>query len=154
MTREPIYAAVFAFFARLTNPTIAVPTPLFKTATRKLQHWDGVAGEDQPALLMQQRRESAVRRRGLPTIWTLHPVLFLYVRTNAQNDPTQIPALILNPLLDAIEGALEVDDLINNACTLGGLVSHCAIDGDIEIFQGDQGDEEVATIPLSILTSP
>lgn len=154
MNREPIYQAVFAFFAALTLPTVPVPTPAFKLATRQLKHWDDVAGEDTPALLMQQRRESANRRKGLPTIWTCDITLFLYVTTNANTDPTQIPAQILNPLLDAIEAALVVDDPINNACTLGGLVSHCAIQGAIESFDGDLGDEAVVTVPIQFLVSP
>lgn len=151
ITREPIYSAVFAFWQSLTLPTANVPVPAFKTATRRLTTWDNVAPEDCPALLMQQRREHGERKRGLPTKWTLEVVLMLYVHTGGNNDPTLIPSQILNPLLDAIEGALVVDDIMNNACTLGGLVSSCAINGDIEIFQGDLGDEEVATVPLSIV---
>lgn len=150
MTREPIYAAVFAFFAGLT----AGGSPLFKTATRKPSTWEDVTPEDQPALLLRQRSEIAERRKGLPTKWTLNLDLMLFVHTGAQNDPTLIPAQILNPLLDAIEASLAVDDPSNNACTLGNLVSHCAIHGAVEIFLGSLGDEAVAIVPIEILVSP
>lgn len=150
MTREPIYAAVFAFFAALT----AGGSPLFKTATRRAQTWDTVAPEDQPALLQMQRREVANFRKGLPTIWTCEITLYLYVHTGTNNDPDVTPSTLLNPLLDAIVGALTIDDLSNNCCTLGGLVSHCAVEGAIEIFEGNQGDQAVATIPIKFLVSP
>lgn len=152
MTREPLYAALFAFFSGLSG-TVA-EGKLFRTATRKLTTWDAAQPEDQPMLLMQQKRETANYRRGLPTIWTLDIALFVYVHTGANNDQTLIPSQILNPLLDALEASLEVDDLSNNACTLGGLVSHCAISGAVEIFQGDLGDQEVAIVPIQILVSP
>lgn len=150
MNREPLYAALFAFFQGLT----VGEAPAFRTATRRLDTWENVGKEDQPALLMQQRRESANYRKGLPTIWSLDVALYVYVHTGADNDKTLIPSQILNPLLDAIENSLAIDDPSNNACTLGGLVSHCAISGGVEIFQGNLGDEEVAIVPINILVSP
>lgn len=150
MTREPIYDAILAFWTALT----VGGTPVLKTATRKTTTWDGVAPEDTPALYQMQRKELAVYRKGLPTIWRLQVELLLYVHTGAQNDPTLVPSEIFNPILDAIEAALVVDDISNNACTLGGLVSHCAIDGAIDVFEGDLGDMAVVLIPLTILTSP
>ena len=150
MNREPIYAALFAYFSALT----VGGAPAFLKATRRLDHWDNALPEESPQLLMQQRREVANYRKGLPTIWSLDVALFLYVHTGADNDKTLIPSQILNPLLDAIEQSLTVDDLSNNTCTLGGLVSHCAISGAVEIFQGNLGDEEVAIVPINILVSP
>lgn len=150
MTREPIYQAIFQFFAALT----AGGSPLFKTATRKAQLWDGVAPEDQPALLQLQRRETAQYRKGLPTIWRCEITLYLYVHTGTADDPVIVPSQLINPLVDAIADALTVDDLSNNCCTLGGLVSHCAIEGAVEIFEGNQGDQAVATVPIMFLVSP
>jgi hypothetical protein len=151
VTREPIYAALFAHFAALAA---ADGSLLFKTATRIVKHWADVPPEEEPALLLLPRSEHAQRRKGLPTIWTLNADLLVYVNTAAQENPAAIPAQILNPLLDAIEGSLAIDDVMNNACTLGGLVSHCAIDGDIELHLGSLGNEAVAIVPLQLLTSP
>jgi hypothetical protein len=144
--RETYYSSVFAFFSALT----VGGSPAFKVATRKLQTWNDVAQEDQPAILMQQRTETAQYRKGVPTVWTFNIALLIYVATGAQNDPTIIPAQILNPLLDSIQAALTIDDLSNQTCTLGGIVSHCAFDGPIEIVQGDMGDEAVAIVPISV----
>ncbi len=145
--REVIYGRVFAFFSALT----VGGSPAFKTATRKLDTWDGVEAEDCPALLISQRTETAEFRKGLPLKWRLNLDLYLYVRTNAQNDPSIIPSQVLNPLLDAIEDALKRDDIANDACTLGGLVSHCSYSGSITITEGTLGDEAVALVPISIL---
>lgn len=150
MTREPIYAAVLAFFAALTVGA----APAFLTATRKLKTWEDVEPEAQPALLLRQVIEHANYRKGLPTIWTCDVVLMLYVKTQAQNVESVIPSEILNPLLDAIEAAIVVDDPATNSATLGGLVSHCAIAGDIQYFEGTMGDDAVAVVPIQFLTSP
>jgi hypothetical protein len=143
--REDIEAGVFAFFSALPETGST-----FKTATRKLATWENVAPEDQPALFLQKGTEDANKRRGLPTIWKFGFKLYLYVHTGAQNDPDIGPSQLLNPLLDAIDAALTPDDNDTN-CTLGGLVSHCAINGTIEIFPGTLGDEAVAIVPIEVL---
>jgi len=147
MTRETIYAALFQFWSNLT----VGGSPAFKTATRKLKIWELVAAEDQPALLQLQRRETVTKPRGLPAKWTLSIDLYLYVHTGANTDQTIVPSQLLNPLMDAIEAALVIDDRSNDACTLGGIVSHCFIDGAVEIFEGNLGDELVAIIPIVVV---
>lgn len=149
MTREPIYAAIFAFFAGLTTGN----APLFKTATRRPTTWESVPPEDQPALLMRQKSELGEHRKYLPTKWTLHLDLLLYVHTGAGTDHDVIPSQLINPLLDAIEASLVIDDVVNNVCTLGGLVSYCAIEGSVEIFLGNLGDEAVAIVPIKVLVT-
>lgn len=149
MIREPIYSAVFAYFAALTVGN----TPLFKSATRRIATWETAAPEDQPMLLMRQRSEVAEHKKGLPTKWTLNVDLGLYVHTGGQNDPTIVASQVLNPLLDAIEAALTIDDLQNQACTLNGLVSRCSIEGVVDISLGSLGDEAVAMVPLVILVN-
>jgi len=149
LNREVIYERLFEFWSNLT----VGGQPAFKTATRDAKHWDAVPGEESPALLQRQKSEEAVYRKGMPTLWKFQIELLVYVRTNAQQDASVIPSQILNPLLDSITAAVEVDDVSSNTATLGGLVSHAAIEGSIQVFQGDMGDEEVAIVPLTILVS-
>ena len=49
MNREPIYEAVFQYWAALLLGTALA----FVTATRKAATWEAVAAEDQPALLQR-----------------------------------------------------------------------------------------------------
>lgn len=149
MTREPIYQGLFEFFSVLAVGT----APAFKTATRKLKHWEEVQPEDQPALLVRQDLERAERRKGLPTKWTGRLWLALYVHTGAHIDPGVVPSQLLNPLVDAIEAAITPDDIGNYAATLSGLVSHIAIEGDIQYFEGNLGDEAVVLIPIQFVTA-
>lgn len=151
LNREQIYQAVFQFWAGLTVGSIEQPVPAFTTSTRNLLNWTSAPPEESPAICVQQFKEVSHYRRGLPIKWTLEIVLYVYVFTAQSTDSAIIVTSLLNPLLDAIEGALAIDDITNNACTLGGLVSSCAINGPIEIFQGDLGDTAVATVPISIV---
>lgn len=150
MTREPIYQGILAFFTALT----AGGSPAFKVATRKMKHWEDVPPEDTPALLLLERTENSQRPKGLPTKWTGYVDLYLYANTGASNDPDVVPMQIINPLLDAIEASLTVDDPFNSACTLGGLVSHCAIEGDIQKFPGSMGDDAVVIVPIAFVAAP
>jgi hypothetical protein len=150
LNRQPIYDALFAFFSGLT----VGGSPAFKKATKKVTTWESVLAEDTPALLMQERGEEAQYRKGLPTIWRLRVNLYVYVHTGANNDPDLVPADIINPLLDLVDASIAIDDVSNEACTLGGLVSHVAIEGSIERYQGDLGDDAVVVIPITVLTSP
>lgn len=147
MNREAIYAKVFTFFSGLTTGG----SPAFKTATRRMDTWDRVQAEDQPALLMSQRSEVAGFRKGLPIKWTLDLDLFLYVHTGALQDSTVVPSSILNPLLDLIEHAMQADDPMDDLCTLGGLVERCSYSGSIQVLEGTLGNEAVAVIPIQIV---
>jgi hypothetical protein len=147
MIRENIYAALFEFWSSLT----VGGSPAFKLATRKLKTWEDVEAEDQPALLQLQRRETVTKPRGLPAKWTFSIDLYLYVHTGAITDTNVVPSQLLNPLMDAVEAALTIDDKANDACTLGGLVSHCFIDGAVETFEGNLGDQAVMIIPLTVV---
>ena len=140
--RETIYAALFTQVSTAAG---------FTTKSRRLRHWDDVRAEEMPALFQTQITENAEQRRGVPGKWSLHAQLWVYVSTAAQQDPTVVPSQLLNPLLDAIEYALRPDDVANSVCTLGGLVSHCWISGQIETSEGLLGDIEVAVIPIEIL---
>jgi hypothetical protein len=147
MTREPIYAALFAYFAALTSGG----SPLFRTATRSPKHWDSVDPENCPALLMRQRNEIAEHRKFLPTKWTMNLELLIYVHTGQSIDPTIIAAQVLNPLLDAVEASFIVDDIQTNSVTLGGLVNYAAINGATDIYLGSLGNDAVAVVPVRVL---
>jgi hypothetical protein len=139
--REPIYAALFARVAGAAG---------FVTAARRLRHWSDVAPAEQPALFLAQKTETAaVKALGAPTVWTLTVDLYLYAHAG---DPYRAPAMVLNPLLDAVEAALAppahtgLQDL-----GLPAMVQHAYIAGKVETDEGTLGDQAVAIIPVEIL---
>ncbi|WP_374335584.1 hypothetical protein [Leeia sp.] len=140
MNREAIYSALFA---RLTT------VPGLVVCSRRLRHWTDVRAAEQPALFMAQGSEQAVPGdpvRGLPTQWTLQVDVYLYART----DGGLAPGTVMNPLLDALEAALKPDNAMQRCQTLGGLVEHCWIEGELETDEGTLGDQAVCIVPVRI----
>lgn len=143
MNREAIYRALYGLVAG------AAP---FRLTSRRLRHWTDVGAAEQPCLFQVQKSETARTRRGLPTEWTLSVDLYVYAQAP---DDTVSPALVLNPLIDAIAAALAPKgaDRAANVQTLGGLVSHCWIAGRIETDEGALGGQAVAIVPLELLVA-
>ncbi len=142
--REPIYSAVFVLLQGLTGVT---------TVSRRLRHWADVTPSEQPAVFQIQRGETPIQVKYIPTKWLLNLDIYVYVNTG--DDPQASPAILLNPILDEIENLFPPsdEDGEGKVQTLGGLVSHCWISGRIETSEGALGAQEVAIIPLDILTT-
>lgn len=150
--RETVYAALFAKLFSMQSAVDPLPAGTFKMVSRRWQTFDDVPSESMPCLFLNQVGEDPAQSRGLPGKWTLHTHLWIYINSEAQTDQTVIPSQILNPLIDAIENvALAPDDHSKMVCTLGGLVSHCWIEGAVETSEGVLGDTEIARIPVGIL---
>jgi hypothetical protein len=138
MTREPIYAALFATVSGAAS---------FVTSSRRLRHWSDVGPAEQPSLFVVQKSETVQRRKGLPPKWTLSVDLFVYAR--APDDLTPATT-VLNPLIDSIESVLAAAAPTATQ-TLGGLVEHAWISGKIETDEGVLDGQAVAIIPVEIL---
>jgi len=141
IAREAIYAALFARLAAAAD---------FVTTARRLRHWNELTLAEQPALFVQQKTEvAAVPTLGAPTVWTLGVDLYIYAHSS---DPYAAPAMVLNPLIDAVESALAplaatgVQDL-----GLPAMIQHAYIAGKIAIDEGILRDQAVAIIPIEIL---
>ena len=136
-SREAIFAALFA---RWSTPSG------FVTTSRELKHWNDVRPEQQPAgyqLEGSQTAQSAYRK---PTIWTLRGEIYVYVH---KDNTTGDVVALLNDRVDAVVAALAPSPATNDQ-TLGGLVTDCRIDGDIETSEGRLDKQAVAIIPLII----
>lgn len=139
ITREPIYQAMFALLSTL-GP--------FKTKQRFWTPWSELGPEQQPALMMVQKHEDAIRNgRGIPIKWSLKVDVVLYANTGGVKD-SNIPASVLNPLVDAIEAALG-DEFFPQ--TLGGLCETCWINGTVEHDEGVLGNQGWSVIPIEIV---
>jgi hypothetical protein len=141
IVRESIYAALWALGAGATS---------FASANRRLRHWADVAPAEQPALFMSEKGGHAVTKAlGAPIVWTLYADFYLYVHSS---DPYLAPAMVLNPLLDALEAALAPSPAtgIQNL-GLPAMVQHAYIAGKIETDEGVLGDQAIAIVPIEIL---
>jgi len=141
--REPIYAALFA----LVSGAYA-----FTTTTRRIKEYADVDQATQPAILQVELGEKWSARVGAPPVITLAARLFLYCESS---DPTTPVATRMNAALDAVTAALAPPVAPHGSFrqTLGGLVQHAGIAGEITIAEGLSGQSE-AVIPLEILVNP
>lgn len=140
MTREPIYAALFAKLDALRVAGTVV------TCSRRLKHWTDTSDDAQPAIFMAQANQTAQHQgKAIPYKWDLDLKIYVYVRAVESTAPAQI----INPILDAIEAILN--PTAGQQQTLGGLCDVCYIDGAIETFEGTLGEQEVAIVPVKIL---
>lgn len=144
MNRELIFVALFDLLKNIDG---------IVTAERRLRHWNDVPAIEQPYLCLAQGGQNidpANPAKGIPTKRTMHADIYVYARTDGE----QVPSSVLNPIVDAIEQALEppYPDIEKNQ-TLGGLVTHCWIEGEIDTDEGTLGDQAVAVIPVVILSN-
>jgi hypothetical protein len=141
-SREAIYAGLFALVGA---------APGFRTATRRIKDYSDVDQATQPTLLQVELGEKWNARTGMPPVVTLSARLFLYCE---ENDPAEPVSTQMNALLDAVTAALAPPDLPHGPFrqTLGGLVQHAGISGEIAIAEGLSGQSE-AVIPIEILVN-
>lgn len=137
-TRETYYAALFA---------LLTTSPGLKTVDRRVPLLENMDAAKLPGLFMAVGKQETRQQRGLPPIHVLGAEVFLYA---ANPDRTISADIVLNGLIDAVEAVLKPDPS-TNVFTLGGLVSHCWIDADTEVFSGALGERAAAIVPIKML---
>ena len=136
--REAVYSALFALLTGAAE---------FVTTGRRAQALAQLQPSVLPALFQQQVWEETTQTNGIPPKYTLHVDIYVYA---ANPDTSQPSSPQLNALLDAIETALAPSPVTGRQ-TLGGLVSHCFINGRTDILEGDLGNRVAALVPVEIL---
>jgi hypothetical protein len=140
-TREDIYEALF----KLTYGIAGV-----RTQSRKLKVYSDVPPAECPAIFQNQTGEHTFQLIGQPKIVTLKCDWYLYLNTNgARNIPQSVQ---LNNFLTQID-SMFTPDIMTGTFTLGGIVSHCWIEGETKIVEGVLGDYSIVIIPINIKTS-
>jgi hypothetical protein len=141
-----------ALFARLAQAQFATPINgrgSWALLSRRLKLWSDVASADQPALFVTEHGENlSYSAEALPGKVTLNVDLFVYIAAGKDRD--SIPARDLNIALDALAACLAPDPVIGRQ-TLGGLVTHCRIEGRIVKDPGDLDGQGLALVPIKIL---
>lgn len=142
-TREPIHVALFNKLS-----TVAA----FLTSSRKLQHWSDVPPVMQPAFFLTESIEDVVNKfPGANPVSEIRFDAYIYVNTGTSQDaPNTAPSTLFNPIVDAIFAALLPDNPVTNKCTLGNLVQHVWIEGQIKTDEGNLGDQGVVIIPIVV----
>lgn len=144
-TREPIYSALWALITK--DPGV---TSVFATMRRAAEIAAEQVQPECPALYMIQRAETWERPgRGIPPKRTLRSDLLVYTR---DADPSTPPSYALNVLLDYLDFALGDPGNPNFVQTLGGLVHHVYIEGDLRLTEAATFQElSIAVVPIAML---
>lgn len=150
MRREAVFEALFA----LVSEGEGLPGRVtwnqgqdgFAYTSRRVRPWDDVPA--QPALMQAEHEEELAQVSGLPPKRTLKAAWMVYHQAGA--DSAAIPAIVTNQVLDALEAALAPDDP-SGACTLGGLVHHCFLDGKVFKASGDLDGQALVVAPITLL---
>lgn len=125
----------------------------------------GLSPFPQPALLIYDgigfgggKTKFEQRGRGRPVVRVLFRTLVVYAQmpgggTPQGPDATTPGGSVFAPLSEAIEGVFQQFDQEGAALTLGGLVSHCWIDGESHWLTGDidPTGQGLMTIPVQIM---
>jgi len=140
--REAVYSALWNLVSNAAN---------FTTKSRRLRHWADVSPDEQPALFMSQKRNIGATHQGAvntPIVWTLEAEFYIYVHSI---DQYSAPAILLNPLIDAVEQALAPDPWSGTQnLGLPEMVQWVRLNGDIATAEGVLGDQEMAIIPVEV----
>ena len=139
MNRETIYQALFKKLESMDSIT---------TASRILAHWTDVAPNFQPALYMTAVSETAEQITGFPTKYQLDLKVWIYTHRDTAGE---IPSAAVNRILDELDAVLAPPVGPSFKQTLGGLVEHCFINGEIVTDEGTLGNQAVAVVPIRLL---
>jgi hypothetical protein len=140
MKREPVAVALFAALKGLAS---------VQTADRVLRHVGEMQPSELPALFLVPNGQDATRKTGLPKVWHLNFLVYVYTR---RGDSKEAPDTKINAVLDDVEAALEPAPGVENQ-TLGGLCDWARIEGQIETDAGALGDAALAVVPIRIQVS-
>lgn len=145
-TREEVAVALFGLLN--TAPMQAI----FNTISRRPQLFTQCANK--PGLYMGSPKETYVYEHGtvIPGKISLDYVCYLYIDSGL--DPDAVPDTLLNNLLDAVEAAIAPTPPLpagNGRQSLGGIVDHAWIEGDVNRAPGWLDGEGMAIFTIRVL---
>lgn len=146
-SRETIYSTLF-------NVLQAALQGQVKSFFRRPMPLSSISAEQQPALVMLQYREEAIRKSPtLPTYYRLLVDVVLWVQSDG--DLTNaIPAQVVNPIVDIIDATLALDPAVNGSVVANELgilgVHQASIQGVVMEHEG-LGTQAKALIPIELI---
>ena len=143
--REAIYAALWALVDN--DPRVQTTFP---TRGRYTQHFEHVSGLVMPALFLLQKGETWQQTgRGVPPKRTLRCHFLCY--TDTGDATAQLPSTAINTLMDVLDDVIAKPANGSYVQTLGGLVNHVYIEGEVEEAEGLLQSKSIFVIPITML---
>ena len=147
VSRERVLEALFSKLSRTTFRDVCGKT-MFVSCSRRLQLWSDVPASQRPALFMTEHHETPTyRSENTPAVTTISVDVFVYIDAS---DRSRVPSTDLNSILDGIDAALAPGPGEQRQ-TLGGIVSHCRMEGQILKDPGDLDGDGLLIIPVTIM---
>lgn len=118
------------------------------TLSRKLKHFSDLDPQQQPCLYQVEHDEEVTQKGGRnPERVTMEVSAVCYAYAGNDYD---IGSTFINNMIAGIKNSLTIDDPQNNACTLGGLVYNCWVEGKIFKDPGDLDKQCLLVLPIKI----
>jgi hypothetical protein len=152
VNREAIWAALFAWFKQQLGAS-------YTSMGRKHTPPPDLTIADQPAFFQVATKERHLPKgsnfSGTPVKLMLEGVLILYLYNASPDEDIgaeqTLAETLLNNLLQAVDAALVPDNVSTGKFTLGGLVTHCWLEGDSSLDPGIFGPQCAAILPIKML---
>jgi len=146
--RETVYVALF----NLLLSSLSVKQK-FVTTGRSFVPVTDLTQNQFPAMYVIQHGEQWVKMgKGIPAKRTLHCSLVCYGWSGKVNQ--EFPATKLNAMMDVLDTVIETPGNPANVQSLGGLVEHVYIEGEIHMTEGSIGTNQnvsVMEVPITML---
>jgi len=148
--REAIWVALFALLQGSLGP-------LCQTMGRHHVQPPQLGAEQQPAAFLVQGQETRPPTpSGLPQKLILDGLIILYFQApmplgEEVGVEMVLGATAVNALLKAIDTALMPDNWVTGKQTLGGLVTHCWLEGEVVMDTGVHSQQGAALLPIKML---
>lgn len=150
-SRESVLGALFT---KLKNAQFSSPvngSNTWRTTSRRVKLWGDVPPASRPALFMTDHHETyQYKAQNEPVLTTINVDVFVYIDAR---DPGATPSSMLNIIMDAITSAIGPTPGFEQKQTLGGLVSHCRIEGEVLKDPGDLDGDGMLIIPIKIMST-
>ena len=138
--REPAMLALFALASQ-----VRWSGQQFLYMDRRIRTPDQIGSDQQPACLQGEYNETFVQVARLPYKRILSASWVIY-----HKPPPTGGASANNAIMDAVQWVFRADDP-SGTCTLGGLVYHAHIDGEVFKDPGDLDDQGMLIVPIKLL---
>lgn len=156
MDRELIFNTLFSLTEGVTWNVGTSNAPIYRSfasRTRRIQLFSDVPDKEQPWLGQSEHSENITQISRMPYKATLNAQWIVYHVAGKQPKatPTSTNNLILDALQNAIAPKVTDEGYPDERNTLGGLVYHCYIEGEVFKDPGDIDNQAMLIVPIKIL---